>query len=1521
MLSCLTFLAHVHAKDAKPAVTAPRLSYLDTNNGLNQDTINDIIVDKQGFVWIGTDEGLNRFDGVKVLPVLGKNSALNANSIFHILEHSSGLLYLSTINLGIVSLDKNTQTVTTVLAKSYADNEQWFQYAEDMIELPNGNLLVPLSEGVYEHNVKTKENTLVYELPDDDKAMGSGIRSIYLFKDILYVGSVNGLVAHQLSTNIKIDLFESLNVDSDKKNVKYLHSFDAKTLLVGTVEGLYYYALGEIDKVFNDAWPIPQLQTINENRNIWDIVDTTEDKAYVATDIGVFTLDLSSFEFDYLFQPRKNLEVLSSLDVKNIATDRHHNLWMGTNSRGAMYWSPSSLLFTNVYNSVFTQAEHSLSHNKVYATYQYDANTVYVATANGLNKYLLDSGEITQYLRQDFGFAQYTESDIYSIAAVDRDFLWLRTGAGIRKFDVTANKYADLAYLSDEILRLFDQFSYGIQFINKSELMLISSDGLYVIDLSTQAIRTIDLAPFDVSFLTANTFLGMDKKTNSVILSVAKSVWAIDIETLALTKIHGIDSVNSHFIFPGNWLRAKNGEVWVSYPGHGIYKLDGDSFKVIESFSLNRFLPTNLIYGIMFDEQEDLWFSSNSGIHVLDTKTMKTQSLGFINGLASSEFNEGANLLLSDGRMLYGGNLGFTIFNPQDIKRANRLTQAATTITEVTLSTRNLALPLTSLNGRTINLEAEDVGITLYFSSLNFDIFARTRYQYRIISGGEIINYPSTESNKISLPLLSPGEHQIEIFRSNTTSPLAIASLNINVAYPLFASPFAYFCYAIILCLLLSYLYYRQRRTQKIINTANKQVSVYNKRLKAALVASNANIWEWDASSNLVRGERIKELLDENAQTRNIRDTMQLDDYVALIHKSDRGQFESQWSAFMQAKTEALDISYRMQASHGKTFFYRDVGSIVKSESGDLNVKGTYTNLTSSLASQEKLKLFGNAFKHTRDWVLIFNENIELIATNPALQKAFGFEKDQNPNSFDYQEAYHRILKQLAKMQAGEHWKTEFSIDLQGKKLTLLSDFNAIAMKDDPSVIDYYLIIATDITEQISAQKELQKLANYDVLTGLINRTLLLERLKQSIHFARRHKTQLATLFIDLDGFKPINDSFGHLAGDAVLSEIANRLREKFREQDSVARLGGDEFVVVLEEISDVQDVNVIVSDLLQIIELPITISKQAISISASIGIAMYPNDATDAQHLLRNADIAMYSAKQEGKNKYIYFTESMNTELQSNTILQNRLKAAVSQKEFENYYQAIVDIETGDTAGFEMLMRWCDNGRYVSPEQFIPIAEQVGCIVDMTMHAINTTIIDLATWYKDGFTGYVAINLSAKQFANRPDFETILGWLQKYQLPSSCLRFEITEGLLVSNDKATIDYMHEMRSLGFKISLDDFGTGYSSLKYIKDFPLDVLKIDRSFVQDVVNNKGTESIVESTLMMTNLLQLDTVAEGIETTEQLRYFQKQKCQYVQGYYFTKPLPYEHIAEQIHKNWYENLPESRADNVRYLDNIKD
>lgn len=1499
----MALLQPLSAQTEKPLVPAPRLTYLDTNLGLDQDTIEDIYVDKQGFIWVATSEGLNRFDGVKNLKIRGLNNELSSNSVYDIFEHSSGLLILSTVNSGIVALDRNTQAVSTILAVPFKNSPQWLQHGNSTVELANGDLVVALNESIFQYSLDNKRATELFKLSDDLIDNGHHFRDVFYSKDSLIIASSNGLIALDAETGIHKSLINGNDTFDDETNVKLLKSFDNDSLYVGTVKGLYKFSLGEIENYLKSNWETPSHTVINEHRNVWDMaVESTGQYAYIGTDTGVYRLDLISDDISFLFEPTKNYEILSKPVVKNIALDQFDNVWFGTIYSGAMLWSANSLLFDNVYNSIYAPEDSLLTNNAVWSIYQYDADTLFVGTLNGLNEYSLSTGIIKKYETNESESADYSEAEITEIYSTERGFLWLVTQGGIRYFDINKGEYVPPPVVTTQAKDMLDKWSYSLAFQDKNKIWSITDSGMFMLDRSTELVTEIDTEAFGLSYAQINTFVGFDKRTNTILVGASNELWGINLNDFSGKLLHTIiHESRNRYVYPDTFLRGFDNTVWLSYPGHGLYKLDGSTLKTIDSYSLNNLLPTDLIYGLSLDIDGDLWFSSHSGIYTLNTKTLEVLSFGFLNGLASSEFNQGAAENLTDSRIAYGSNLGFSLFHPLDLKSTIEVTQRAPTFTEANLINRKLQLPLSSLNGKTLELKHDDYGLTLNYSALSFDRDANKMFNYRIKSGKEVLNYPGMNIGKISLPTLNPGMHEIEIYKPGVNAQQNVARLTIKVNYPPFASPLAYLIYTIIFVLIGSVIFARRKKMNLVLEQANQQVKVYNKRLTEALVASSSNIWEWDSVNEQIQGERIAKDVLADA----IDDKMDFTTYVSYIHEEDRAHYLSLWRSFLRQEDTTFDVSYRVIAKNGKVLWYRDIGSINETSDGVYEVRGTYTNLTDKVANQEKLKLFGNAFKHTRDWVLIFDKQRQFKAANPAFLKAFNIGND-NHNitpviSNEHQEILHRTTKKLSTMKAGERWKTELNIELEGKSLSVLTDYNAVADEKAPDIIDYFLIIGTDITEQISAQKELQKLANYDVLTGLVNRTLLIERLKHSINFAKRYNKQLAILFIDLDGFKPINDSFGHIAGDTVLTEISQRLRGKFRDQDSVARLGGDEFVVVLEEINDVHAVDQIVLDLLHHIELPISIGKQKVSVSASIGVALYPDDATDAEHLLTNADIAMYNAKESGKNRHQYYTAQMNEKVQATTILQNRIKVAVAQNEFVNFYQPIIDLETGHSAGFELLLRWFDNEKFISPGVFIPIMEQIGCIVEVTMKAMERAISDLANWYNAGFKGYVAINLSAKQFSKRPEFETILHWLHKHKLPVSCLRFEITEGLLVDNSASTLEYMHEMRASGFKIALDDFGTGYSSLKYIKDFPLDVLKIDRSFVQDVTLDKGTESIVQSTLIMTQLLGLDTVAEGVETLEQLTYFSENGCRYIQGFYFAKPMPFEQIDQVLNKNW--------------------
>ena len=439
--------------------------------------------------------------------------------------------------------------------------------------------------------------------------------------------------------------------------------------------------------------------------------------------------------------------------------------------------------------------------------------------------------------------------------------------------------------------------------------------------------------------------------------------------------------------------------------------------------------------------------------------------------------------------------------------------------------------------------------------------------------------------------------------------------------------------------------------------------------------------------------------------------------------------------------------------------------------------------------------------------------------------------------------------------------------------------------------------IIEDITERREAQNRVQFLATHDEMTGLANRTLFNELLSNAIARDRRYGRRFAVLFIDLDRFKIINDSLGHEGGDQLLKEMASRLKANVRESDVLARFGGDEFALLAQEVPDRQTAALIARNLLLLALRPVRISGQQCRVTASIGIAMYPDDAQDVTTLLRNADMAMYRAKEAGKNGFQFYSPVIGAVSEKRLQFETGLREAVGRDEISLHYQAKVEISTGEIRGVEALMRWShpEFGE-VSPTQFIPIAEESGLIVPLGLWALRAACVQSVAWIRSGLPQLsMAVNLSPRQFLDPNLVDSVRQVLEETGMPPHLLELEITESVMLHDIETAIRKLMAIRNLGVRLAVDDFGTGYSSLSQLKRFPIDALKIDRSFIRGIPTDKDDMAITEAILALGKTLGVTIVAEGVETSEQQAFLLRHACHEMQGFHFSRPIPPEQFAE--------------------------
>ncbi len=553
-------------------------------------------------------------------------------------------------------------------------------------------------------------------------------------------------------------------------------------------------------------------------------------------------------------------------------------------------------------------------------------------------------------------------------------------------------------------------------------------------------------------------------------------------------------------------------------------------------------------------------------------------------------------------------------------------------------------------------------------------------------------------------------------------------------------------------------------------------------------------------------------------------------------------------------------------------------------------------------ATEDDLRKLSRAVEQSSSSVVITDLQGDIEYVNPRFTENTGYAKEEvlGKNSrllksgVQSDQTYQELWQTIT---ADKEWRGELCN--RKKSGDLFWEYASISpIKDANRSITHFLAVKEDITLRKEYEARLIQQANYDGLTGLPNRVLVMDRLSHAIGGAKREETGISVFFIDLDRFKDINDTLGHNIGDRLLVDIGTRLKNCVRDMDTVGRLGGDEFLLILQGLNDPQKIEKVAKKLLSALGKPIILDNRELITSASIGIAVYPDDGSSSQVLLRNADAAMYQAKSQGRNTYRFFTQEMNRQARKRLELEGQLRHALERNEFTLHYQPLIDLRNGNIVGAEALLRW-DNPVLgpVGPNQFIPVAEETGLIVDIGEWVLHTACRQATAWqiFADPFR--MAVNVSSRQFVGIDILDTVTQALTTSGLAPECLELEITESLLLRKVAETSKILGELSAKGIDFSIDDFGTGFSSLSYLKRFPFKLLKIDRSFVNDLLVNPEDTALIKAIIAMAESLKLKVIGEGIEAGEQFAFLRAEGVDVGQGYFLGRPMPATQFEEFV------------------------
>jgi len=557
------------------------------------------------------------------------------------------------------------------------------------------------------------------------------------------------------------------------------------------------------------------------------------------------------------------------------------------------------------------------------------------------------------------------------------------------------------------------------------------------------------------------------------------------------------------------------------------------------------------------------------------------------------------------------------------------------------------------------------------------------------------------------------------------------------------------------------------------------------------------------------------------------------------------------------------------------------------------------TEINDRLQAEQQLIIYRQAVEHALEGIVITDQSGHILTVNRAFSEITGYalEEVRGSNTRVLQSGrhdrvfYHQLWGSLLKngRWSGEIWNRRKSGEIYPEILSIS------AIHDQEDHLTHYVAVFHDITEMKRQEERIVHQAYHDTLTGLPNRRLAHDRIEVSIAHVRRGGTKLAVLFLDLDNFKNVNDTLGHEWGDKLLLQVANRLVAKVREEDTVARLGGDEFLILVAAISSQEVVIELVQRLLRSFTAPFTVEGDDLYITASIGVAFYPEDGSDPGELTKHADIAMYQAKSRGKNRFCLYTSDLSERITFRQQLEYNLRQAVANREFTVFFQPKINPSANTITGAEALVRWQkEDGSIVSPADFIPLAEETGLIIPLGEQVLEYSCQVMQILNASGYTDFsLSVNLSPLQFTQSNLVERILAMLRKYGVPAAQLELEITETAMMTNLAKTVETLNQLVQAGISIAIDDFGTGYSSLSYLKRLPINTLKIDRSFIRDLPHDLSDSQLVGTIILMAHNLGISVVAEGVETGEQLAWLKRCGCEQIQGYFYSKPLPKEDL----------------------------
>ncbi|VEE61770.1 Cyclic di-GMP phosphodiesterase Gmr [Shewanella putrefaciens] len=1454
------------------ANTQLKFEHIRSEEGLNQNTITSLFMDSAGMLWIGTQDGLHSYNGYNFnLFIHSPNDpkSISESYVSDIIQDAHGYIWVGTFSQGINRLDLKTGTF-----ERFGVEQGLTDPRVTKLNIVGNTLWIGTQGGLFSLSTRTNRITQV--------SLGTSIEP--QITSLANVDNTYLLAGTKASGTFAVtaNTITRLNVPQDV--VAYqIKANSTRAITLALSNQLWHYDL--VSQQGQVLW-----QTEPNVPYIKDFIQTPQGQFWVVgPEAGLIQLDREGEHFvaAYHKYDTKRPTSISENNMLCLLEDPFGNLWIGASYSGLNKINTRRQYFQHL--SEYS-TEFPLQSNNIRSIYRSQDNALWIGTEGaGLKRLAFNH---TQYEHYTSFFAnalglktQNLNLTVRSIVQDQQGTLWFASNYGLGRLsssgDFSLLKVSDNQDTSTEANHI-----RSLALDNHNRLWVATTHALYRKASENDEFTPVSITNIDNFHPEQNILLTLRVDNTTLWIGSLNGLVKLDMQTgkgeAFYHDPHDKNSIINNRI--RDILVASNGDIWFATHG-GMSRLSAQAdTPIFKDYTREQGLPSDTIYALLEDADHHIWFSSNAGIGKLNPVSGKVINFNEQEGLQALEFNGGVKLKDQDGDLWFGGINGINRFNPKALPDKRGEARVALTAYKIA-GEKHTILDLS--HPPQIVMNYTDQLVSFEVTSLDFSYTGKNRFSY-YLEGFDNQWHDLPTGNEITFTNIEPGHYVLHVRHSleynNEGNYALLVDLSVNA--PFYRTQFAYVLYGLLALALLVIIYRWRKQKRQQQQEFETSIRASEERLKLALWASGDGMWDWNIQEQQVYRTHTDIPVSQWSSHTLLHDN---------AHPEDRERFKQVLTDHLQGRTPFFEMEYRIEHSPGNWLWILERGKVVETneQARPVRMTGTTRNITSRKLIENELVLSSQVLNSMNEAVVVAGLDYRIRSVNPAFSAITGYSERQISDKYLIHLAYSRQQRDLfngieQQLLRHKHWAGEIWIRNKARKAILvwLEINQVIDVKGETS---HFVAVFTDITERKKAEEDLRFLASFDTLTGLPNRTLFQDRLNHAISQAHRSNNIVALLFLDLDRFKHINDSMGHHIGDLLLKAVAHRLQSAVREGDTVARLGGDEFTIILEGVAKTKAATLISEKVLKAFQAPFLLDDKSLTISTSIGISLYPNDAEDVDSLIKFADTAMYHAKALGRNNFQFYTNKLNEMATRHVQLEAGLKQAISRNELSLVYQPKFCLRNGSLTGLEALLRWhhAELGP-ISPAEFIPLAEETGIINQIGHWVINHACQQLAEWNELGFGDIsMAVNLSARQL-KADIISTIEVALAVSGLPAKALELELTESMIMGNPQESVNILSKLKALGLTIAVDDFGTGYSSLSYLKRFPIDTLKIDREFVRDITNDPDDAAITSAIIALAHSLELNVVAEGVETQEQLNFLALQGCDQVQGFLLSKPL---------------------------------